>query len=752
MSLRVSNSVLANQVNDALPLVNLPTFAQLAQKQALAQKNQIGGYAGLDASALLTTALFDSAAVQLTADKDQANGYAGLDSSARLSVARVPTSVQLQSGKDQANGYAGLDAGGRVATAALGGLVELTSNKGQTSGYCPLNSSGEVPLANLPATVELLAQKNQAGGYAGLDGSSQVAQAQWPTSVELTANKAAASGYCPLDGAALVPLVHIPPAVELTSARGAANGYASLDGTGKIPSAQLASSSSSLAALTDVTLSAPASGQYLAYDSSLSKWVNRTPAAGEEARRFAAFPDFLAPNASICLALLSADRHKFFFCHTAQWLNSADGTTSTNKKLYAVDFFDGTYRQPAASTIVKSFVLGNTVYVWFDDFSLWSFGSAASGQLTSAGTTDSNWPVYMPDVRNFWASTSGHVGASAFFFINNNNVSIQAKGANAVGQLGSGNTTNQTSFFTHSAITFPPSDVRNIWITGSSNGATFIELTTGDKIFAAGWNANGRLGNGNTTNQTSFVEVTANWGVAAPIVNLIGAQNDSGTNEGYHFMHKRLAGVDYIYFAGYGPVSGVAALSGTTNVSTPVQLSLAFLGVGETVSSLSGVGQTTSSARLLLLSSLGNLFIWAHNLNCTAVITTPTLLDTNITGVFNSGVGGWANQSTTIPVWVTKNNVLHVGGDYIGNTLPTRTTVNTLTTLVPASIQLVNASATIVDVRSVGNSTVVSHFVLDSLGYVYWCGVGDNTFTLFFLMDAATVPRQFLPINNLIMS
>lgn len=97
---------------------------------------------------------------------------------------------------------------------------------------------------------------------------------------------------------------------QASSEKGAANGYASLDGTGKVPSAQLPTSSAmewgaisgdmedqedlqdaldgksdtshthALASLSDVTITSPANGHVVAYDSETSRFVNVTPGGG----------------------------------------------------------------------------------------------------------------------------------------------------------------------------------------------------------------------------------------------------------------------------------------------------------------------------------------------------------------------------------------------------------------------------------------------------------------------------------------
>lgn len=75
-------------------------------------------------------------------------------------------------------------------------------------------------------------------------------------------------------------------------------------------------------------------------------------------------------------------------------------------------------------------------------------------------------------------------------------------GRNSYGQLGLGNTTNQTTF---KKISFDTSDLKSI-VCGSCN--TFLLKNNGD-LYAAGGNSTGQLGTGDLTNKTTFIKVAS---------------------------------------------------------------------------------------------------------------------------------------------------------------------------------------------------------------------------------------------------
>ena len=76
-------------------------------------------------------------------------------------------------------------------------------------------------------------------------------------------------------------------------------------------------------------------------------------------------------------------------------------------------------------------------------------------------------------------------------------------GQNAFGQLGLGDKTNRTTF---TQITTNTDDVKSVYCGGSHT----IILKNDGTLWSCGWNGNGGLGLGDTTNRTTFTQITTN--------------------------------------------------------------------------------------------------------------------------------------------------------------------------------------------------------------------------------------------------
>ena len=144
----------------------------------------------------------------------------------------------------------------------------------------------------------------------------------------------------------------------------------------------------------------------------------------------------------------------------------------------------------------------------YNTFFLLSDGTAMAcglndcGQLGVGVPGDSLVPVFVSTanikeiVPEYRRGDIGRVRSATFFLLNDG--TVKACGYNYYGQLGIGNTTNQTSL-----VIVPVSNVRQV-VNGDLN--VFFLLNDGT-VKACGYNYYGQLGIGNTTNQTSLVTV-----------------------------------------------------------------------------------------------------------------------------------------------------------------------------------------------------------------------------------------------------
>ena len=95
------------------------------------------------------------------------------------------------------------------------------------------------------------------------------------------------------------------------------------------------------------------------------------------------------------------------------------------------------------------------------------------------------------------------MGLSDHSLILKNDGTLWSCGLNNCGQLGLGDTTNRTTF---SQITTSVDDVKEIYC---GRNHTFI-LKNDDTLWGCGSNNYGQLGLGDTTNRTTFTKITTN--------------------------------------------------------------------------------------------------------------------------------------------------------------------------------------------------------------------------------------------------
>ena len=146
----------------------------------------------------------------------------------------------------------------------------------------------------------------------------------------------------------------------------------------------------------------------------------------------------------------------------------------------------------------------NQTFIIKNNNSVWSCGYNASGQLGLGDTTDRTTFTQITTNVNNDVKQIACYGSHTFILKNDD--SVWSCGRNNTGQLGLGDTTNRTTFT--QVTTNINNDVKQI-VCGSNH--TFI-LKTDDSVYACGLNGNGQLGLGldDTTNRTTFTQVTYN--------------------------------------------------------------------------------------------------------------------------------------------------------------------------------------------------------------------------------------------------
>jgi hypothetical protein len=135
---------------------------------------------------------------------------------------------------------------------------------------------------------------------------------------------------------------------------------------------------------------------------------------------------------------------------------------------------------------------------------LWVWGNNGNGQLGLGDTTTRQTPILHPSLNNALKAvaaggyTTAGAGPTGHGLILRSDGTIWVAGYNGYGQLGLGDTTDRSSF---TQITHPAffTDI----VTGDGRYPTCAAISDQQEIYLWGYNGYGQCGSGNTTNQLS---------------------------------------------------------------------------------------------------------------------------------------------------------------------------------------------------------------------------------------------------------
>ncbi|MHB8337062.1 MAG: RCC1 domain-containing protein, partial [Ignavibacteriaceae bacterium] len=247
---------------------------------------------------------------------------------------------------------------------------------------------------------------------------------------------------------------------------------------------------------------------------------------------------------------------------------------------------------------------------------LYTWGDNTYGQLGIGNTTQQNIPVKVPLPSGVtgWMAVAG--GSSHSLAIGSDS-NLYAWGDNTYGQLGIGNTTNQSS-----PIKVPlPSGVTS-WTVVVAGSSYSLAIGSDGNLYAWGFNGYGQLGIGNTTNQSTPVKVPLPSGVTSWTVVVVGSS------------HSLAIGSDgNLYAWGYNGY-GQLGIGDTTNQSSPVKVPLPN-GVTSWKALAGGWNHTLS------IGSDGNLYAWGDNTYSQLGIGNTTQQNTPVKVTLPSGVTSW---------------------------------------------------------------------------------------------------------------
>jgi hypothetical protein len=208
--------------------------------------------------------------------------------------------------------------------------------------------------------------------------------------------------------------------------------------------------------------------------------------------------------------LLIADGKVFTF-------NGTEGNTNYVRGVYESTGNDGpgllnTREVPfpgESGSLVDAGVQSTQGYALFDNGNLWMWGWNGQGQLGVGDTTNRFIPVRTTtNVVKFYThpSQDSRDDDNSHYFVLKTDGKVYGTGYNGFGQLGLGNTTQQNSWVEITAIGTNP---MGVWPLGAYTGATIVQKSDGN-IFVCGYNGYGQLGLGNNTATISSLSSSAN--------------------------------------------------------------------------------------------------------------------------------------------------------------------------------------------------------------------------------------------------
>ena len=213
------------------------------------------------------------------------------------------------------------------------------------------------------------------------------------------------------------------------------------------------------------------------------------------------------------------------------------------------------------------------------DKKLYMWGVGSTGALGDGTTANKSSPVQIGALVTWKAITCGFLVGLAV----KNDGTMWTWGYNNAGALGTGNLTSYSSPVQIGALT--------TWSVNLTCGqAASLAIKTDGTLWGWGYNAQGQLGQGNTTNYSSPVQVGAltTWSKVAM------------GNQGYHTLAIKTDGTLWSWGMNY---QGALGLGNTTYYSSPVQV-----GALTTWSTVTA-GYATTCA----IKTDGTMWSWGHN-------------------------------------------------------------------------------------------------------------------------------------------
>jgi len=232
-----------------------------------------------------------------------------------------------------------------------------------------------------------------------------------------------------------------------------------------------------------------------------------------------------------------------------------------------------------------------------DAGNLYAWGHNWSGQLGNNTTTDRRTPVKVSDGAIGADETIIQVAASSFHNLALTDAgNLYAWGTNGSGQLGDNTITQRNAPVKVLAGAIPATEQVTQIAAGSNHN---LVLTDAGNLYTWGDNWSGQLGDNTTTNRRTPVKVSDGAiGTGEQVIQI-------AVGEEYNLV---LTDAGNLYTWGYNWF-GQLGDNTTTNRRTPVKVSDGAIGTGEQVTQIAA-----GPAYNLVLTDVGNLYAWGHNI------------------------------------------------------------------------------------------------------------------------------------------
>jgi len=284
--------------------------------------------------------------------------------------------------------------------------------------------------------------------------------------------------------------------------------------------------------------------------------------------------------------------------------------------------------------VIDAGIYGASAYMLLDNGNLYTWGQNQFGCLGLGDTTNRYIPTLaataVTTVYTHGTNSQRTVGYNRLF-IKKTDGKIYGCGYNGLGALGIGNTTNQSSF-----VEIPGAGVnpKSVWNMGAYVGCLVVQKADGSVVIA-GYNGFGGLGNGTTTNIQTLTAVPAwhngdNTLILERVEGGYGYVDSSSYNYTNTFMWFKGATTDLIKAAGANNW-GSLATGNYTDSNVPVTIAIPGLGRIQDFATPGG-GPSTG----FVLKDTGVLYGWGHNGQ--GILANGTTTSTNTVAQITTGV------------------------------------------------------------------------------------------------------------------